>query len=137
MRGPRGLCLGAGEEERHRRYTTAQARMQEVERDPSLALPVPPVPTAPPPTPTHAGHASLSSWESGRLARTRPGLLSLRKLTLGTTLDQALLPDPRQEVKAVRAPWLKYAELQRPKAQAKNSDIAAGRGSLASEEGPS
>lgn len=26
VRGPRGLCLGAGEEERHRRYTTAQAR---------------------------------------------------------------------------------------------------------------
>lgn len=96
-----------------------------------------------PPTPTHTLdaltglHASLS-WESGRLARTRPGLLPLRKLTLGTTLDQALLPDPRQEAKAVRAPWLKYAELQWPKAQAKNSDVAAaGRGSLASEECPS
>lgn len=142
VRGPRGLCLGAGEEERHRRYTTAQARMQEVEQNPSLALPVPPVPTPPPPTPTHTLgtltglHTSLSSWESGGLARTRPGLLSLRKLTLGTALDQALLPDPRQEVRAVRAPWLKYTELPRPKAQAKNSDTAAGRGSLASEEGP-
>ena len=48
--------------------------------------------------------------------RTRPGLL-----TLGATSDQALLPDPRQQVKAIRAPWLKYPELHRPKAQAEEA----------------
>ena len=143
VRGPRGLCLGAGEEEtqalNHRPGTNAGKSS----RTPPLPCRAPRAHTTTTPTPTQTLdtlmglHTSLSSWESGRLTRACPGLLSLRKLTLGTTLVQAVLPDPRQEVKAVRAPWLKYAELQRPKAQAKNSDIAAGRGSLASEEGPS
>lgn len=89
---PRGLCLGAGEEERHRCYTTAQALTRKSSRTPPLPCQCLPALTHTP-TPTHTLdtltrlHTSLSSWESDS-QRTRPGLLSLRKLTLGTTSDQ-------------------------------------------------
>ena len=59
VRSPRGLCLGAGEEERHRHYTTTQARMQESRAEPLPCPAVPPGLTPPPPPHAHtqAGHA--------------------------------------------------------------------------------
>lgn len=135
VRSPRGLCLGAGEEERHSCYTTTQVLTQEVEQNPSLALPVPPALTSP--TPTHTLdtltrlHTSLSSWESDRLATD-----SSRAADPWGHDGPGTPSRPKAAGEGDQGPLVKVPRATSAKSPGRRSDTAAGKDSLASEEGP-